>query len=125
MKKSTDNQFKILVVDDEAIVMMAQSMMFEHLGHKVDKAENGQKALQMASNGYDLILVDIGLPDTNGMDVAAKIRSKETSLRKAYIVAVTGYVANEVREQCAHAGINAVFNKPLNSEAIQKILASV
>lgn len=118
---SPNKSLKILLVEDEKIAIVVHSKMLEKLGYQPDVAENGQEALSLAANEYDVILMDIGLPDISGVEVAAKIRQCEGSHR-ARIVGVTGYLAEEVEGECLAAGMEEVVTKPLSSEKLCEIL---
>lgn len=121
---STNKSLKVLLVEDEKIALMVHKRMVEQLGYQLDVAEDGQKALALVSNGYDVILMDIGLPDMTGMEVTAKIRQREGGTHKAYIVGVTAYMLEEVEEQCLAAGMDGVIAKPMSAEKLAEILAA-
>jgi CheY-like chemotaxis protein len=115
---------KILLVEDERIAMIVHSKMLEKLGYIPDSAEDGQAALALAANGYDVILMDIGLPDMTGIEATAAIRQREDGSHKAHIVGVTAYVLEEVEEKCLAAGMDKVIAKPMSAEKLVEILAT-
>lgn len=114
---------KILLVEDERIAMIVHSKMLEKLGYLPDTAEDGQAALASAANGYDVILMDIGLPDMTGIEATAEIRQRENGSHRAHIVGVTAYVLEEVKEKCLAAGMDEVIVKPMSIEKLVEILA--
>jgi CheY-like chemotaxis protein len=118
---SLNKSLKVLLVEDEKIAAVVHSKMLEGLGYRPDVAENCQEALTLAANNYDVILMDVGLPDISGIDIAAKIRQSEGS-RWAYIVGVTGYMREEVEAQCLMAGMEEVITKPLSVEKLCQLL---
>ena len=69
---------KILVVEDEAKIARFVELELTHEGYEVDKVDNGRDAVDLAlSNDYDLILLDILLPQLNGMEVLRRIRKEK------------------------------------------------
>jgi len=118
---------KILLVEDESIPMLVHQMMLTELGHTPDKAEDGQKALDLACKNYDLILMDIGLPDINGFEVTLRIRQMEYKQERAraYIVALTAYSLVEIREECLVAEMDEVILKPVAAQRLQELLDKV
>ena len=90
----------------------------------VDVAPDGKSALQYAnSTEYDLILMDISLPDTSGDEITRQIRTQETMQNKhTPIVALTANIDAENKESYLKAGMQAVFPKPLTKVTALKIL---
>jgi two-component system aerobic respiration control sensor histidine kinase ArcB len=109
----------ILIVEDEPIALAVNLRLLEAMGYAPDVAVNGEQALAMLANRYDLIFMDIGLPDMNGIEVAAEIRRRELQ-HHTCIIALTGYSLVEVREKCLEAGVNEVAQKPISYAALQE-----
>lgn len=112
-------------MEDEQIAMVVHSKMLEKLGYQRDVAEDGRKALSLAANEYDIILMDIGLPDISGIEVAAEIRKRENGSHHACIIGVTGYALEEVKTQCLDAGMDEVITKPMSIEKLSEIIEMV
>lgn len=116
------NAKKILLVEDDEMAKTVHVMYLEELGYTPDIAENGQKALELAQkNQYDLILMDIGLPDMTGIDVVKKIRAGGKNQRTP-IVALTGFAPEDVIASCLAAGMEKVFFKPTDATTLQQII---
>ena len=99
--------------------------MLESIGYKVDAAENGKQALAMcASDDYDLILLDIRLPDISGIDVATEIRRLENGKKRIPIVAVTVFSLDYIEDKCLSAGMDRVITKPVKSDSWEPMIAS-
>lgn len=113
---------KILLIEDEPVVIMVHSMMLQRLGYAFDKAETGTQALTLSEQSYDLILLDIGLPDMSGFDVAANVRARHDGTENTRIVTITGFRLDEVREQCLALDTNQATNKPITMEGLQKLM---
>ena len=113
--KTRDKQLHILIVEDNDMVVSIYHAMLDTLGFKADVARNAKEALSLAPKGYDLILMDIGLPDRDGFFVTTEIRKREQAQgsRPTYIAGVTAYFLSEVQEKCFTAGMNEVLSKPM------------
>lgn len=107
----TPNYIRILVVEDEPINQKVISLILKNAGYAADLAGTGQQALFMAQqNAYDIILLDIGLPDIDGFEVSRVIR-KEQRNDTVLIVAYTAHTGN-IEARCIEAGINDLLCKP-------------
>ncbi len=83
---------KILIVEDNQLVQYALEAMLSKLGRKADFAPNGKKALALYNTGYRLILMDIDLPDIDGVTVTKTIREIEKATHQHVpIVAMTSH----------------------------------
>ena len=114
---------KVLLVEDESIVIKMTRFFFQvnHPEVILDVAENGEDALSLvADNPYDLILMDYGLPDMPGTEVSAKMRAIDI---QAPIVGLSGNLGSVSKDEMDRAGINDAFEKPLDKEKWQQIVA--
>lgn len=113
----------ILLVEDDPIVQKVHKTMLEKLGCKVDCSTTGAQALEKISeNRYDLIFMDIGLPDITGTEVTKKIRTHRHNVTTP-IIGLTGYDTTEDRETCVTVGMNDVAIKPIRPDEIKNILS--
>lgn len=115
---------KVLLVEDDPIVSLVHRTLLQSMGHHTDVAENGQQAIQMAHNDYDAILLDIGLPDMTGIDVAAKIRHQDNWQKYHHIIALTGYSIDDLKFKCKTVGINEIITKPVAPHILENALNS-
>lgn len=116
---------KILMVEDEKIVQITTTAMLKRLGNAVDIADTGSSAIErVKTQNYDLILMDIGLPDMQGTEVTRKIRQMKAA-KRTLIVAVTGYDRNDIKNECESVGIDEIYNKPLLIDDLKAILEKV
>lgn len=116
---------RILVVDDNVDAAESIAMLLTLDGHDVRSVHDAQEALDTASTfNPDVVLLDIGLPDMNGYEVARRLRSRQaiTHLR---LVAVTGYGQQEDRDRALEAGFDQHLVKPVEPEALNAVLGSV
>lgn len=92
------------------------------MGNTVEVANDGTAALTKAHHSYDLILMDIGLPDLDGLEVTQKIRKQGIMTP---IVAITAHMANYSKQRCLEAGMTNVINKPMTQEKLLAIIESI
>jgi two-component system CheB/CheR fusion protein len=113
---------RVLVVDDNEPSAETMGWWMEALGHQVQLAYNGTDALAKAKDFLpDLVLLDIGLPGMNGYDVCRAMR-REPLLKNTMIVAQTGWGQKEHREQSEKAGFDHHLVKPVDLDALKKLL---
>lgn len=110
----------LLVEDNEIAARMIKNNL-ELLGFKVDVAKTGHAGIKLSKRGYDVILLDIGLPDINGLEVARAIRKKES--RKNIIIGISSY-GELLRDECLRMGFTEVYRKPATQHELIEILKS-
>ena len=127
---------KVLLVEDLLIARIAEKLILDKLDCDIDFAENGAQALELASkNVYDIILMDIGLPDLDGFEVAAAIRGLPNCGSKSQnevlvqplnvitpIVALTAHLGGEFKAKCNVAAIDHYLTKPLTEETGRSLI---
>lgn len=114
MKTPLIKNNKILLVEDEPVNQMVITMMINRAGYLCDLAKNGSEALKLATtNLYKLVLMDIELPDMNGIDVTYKIRKNGKPQRHVPIVALTSHTEEDIKDKCRKSGMNGFANKPI------------
>lgn len=107
---------KILIVEDNEQNRYLMEYMLKQNGYHVVMAISGSQAIAMvARETPDLILMDIQLPDMDGLEVTRRIRANEAG-DKIPIVAVTSYAMSGDREKALAAGCNGYIEKPINPE---------
>jgi two-component system, OmpR family, aerobic respiration control sensor histidine kinase ArcB len=119
-------QYRILLVEDNPIAQTITKELLTQCNCQVDMAVDGQSALQLwQANEYELIFMDIGLPDIDGCKVARHIRAQELA-RNNYtpIIALTAHVGEENKLRCIESGMNMVLNKPLTQKNCRETLNS-
>lgn len=112
----------VLVVEDNLINQKISQIMLEQMGCRVDIAHCGNEALLKFKKPYDLIFMDIGLPDMDGFEAVTRIRREEQPGKRVPIVAMTAHVFAHDRERCFDAGMDEVMAKPIVQEDLIKIL---
>jgi PAS domain S-box-containing protein len=113
----------VLVIEDDRDAAEALTMLLELFGHQTTVVSDGLAAIDAAGKGgFDLALVDIGLPGIDGYEVARRIRMLETA-RTMMLVALTGYGQEADRERAWSAGFDEHLVKPVNVERLQALLS--
>lgn len=111
----------ILLVEDNPTAAMAAVSTLKRLNCFVQLATSGKEAIEKAEQEFfDLIFMDIGLPDLDGIAVTKKIRSlKNKTKAQVPIVALTGHAGDEQKQSCLDAGMQEVLNKPAQPALLQ------
>jgi PAS domain S-box-containing protein len=113
---------RVLVVDDNLDAAASLAAWLKMHGHEIFTTHDGPSALILAKkNRPDAVFLDIGLPGMDGFEVARRLR-QELGLKKALIVAVTGYGADRDRCRSQAAGFSAHLVKPVDLNAVQHLL---
>lgn len=108
----------ILLVEDNDAIRGAFSILLSESGYEVRTAASGNDALTIAGRGgVDLVLLDIGLPDISGLDVARTLRGEERTKRLP-IVALTGRALELDAQACRQAGCTDFLTKPIDTEQL-------
>jgi two-component system, sensor histidine kinase len=115
---------RILLIEDDDDARESLRMLLEKSGHEVYEAVDGpagvEKALEVQP---DVVVIDVGLPGLDGYEVAARIRSA-SACRATRLIAVTGYAQSEYRARAEIAGFNEYLVKPVDTGALQKLIAT-
>ncbi len=119
-------QGKILLVDDEAINQKVGVAILRKIGIEADVANNGREALQMVEERqYDLILMDIQMPEMSGFESTEKIRKNEleNGLSRIPIIAMTANAMESTRKHCLSIGMDDFITKPIKPDVLKERLA--
>jgi two-component system aerobic respiration control sensor histidine kinase ArcB len=115
---------QILLVEDIELNVMVAKALLEKLGQHVDVAMTGNEAINMARNKqYDLVLLDIQLPDMNGFEVA-NVLHEESLVEQTSIVALTANVI-KTRQEYLDNGMDEVISKPVKKSRIIEVFNSL
>lgn len=114
---------RVLVVDDNVDNTAALARLLKLLGHNVRVAYDGAEAIAVArEHRPEVVLLDIGLPDVDGYEVARTLR-KDPCCAEALIVAISGYGQPEDRRRSKEAGFDAHLVKPVDYDALMTLFA--
>jgi len=111
----------ILIIDDDKSILNIFTRILQKQGYQTDTAETGQEALEkLQTNTYNLALIDVKLPDTNGTDLLARINQTYPDMVK---IAITGFPSLEDASKVIDRGAAAYLVKPVKSEELVSIIA--
>jgi PAS domain S-box-containing protein len=118
------SQYKVLVVDDNMINLKVAKGLLKKFNVDVEIATSGEECLnKLSSQKYDLVFMDVHMPQMSGLDATKKIRSDE-KYQNPYIIALTALAMKGDDAKCLEAGMNAYISKPLKfkdlNEALEK-----
>ena len=114
---------RILVADDNGVNQRVAVAMLQRMGYRADVAGDGREVLEALDRArYDLILMDIQMPEMDGLEASRAIRKRWPSERQPHIIAMTAHVLKEKREECRQAGMDDFLSKPVTLAALQAAL---
>lgn len=114
---------RVLVAEDNPVNQLVANRYLQKAGCMVDVANNGAEAVEkFKTTEYDMILMDVSMPEMDGLEATRMIRSIEGSVPKIPIVALTAHAMRGDREQCIAVGMNDYLSKPLSYDIMVKAL---
>jgi CheY-like chemotaxis protein len=117
---------RILVIEDTIIAQIAEATMLENLGCKVDVANTGKEAIEKTNQAqeYDVIFLDLGLPDVDALTVTENILTNYANKTKSAppIIALTAHAYDSLRKECLKAGMSDFLAKPLTEDIARALL---
>lgn len=114
---------RILVADDNRDAVETIVALLRACGHEVSIAYDGQQAIRQATaDPPDAVVLDIGLPDMNGYEVAQRLR-EDSKLRRTRLIALSGYGREEDKRRSLEAGFDSHLTKPASLGALQKAIS--
>jgi len=123
-------KLSILLAEDNAVNRLLAQKLLQKQGHLVPSANNGREALELweqnQSQQFDIILMDVQMPEMDGLQASARIRERELATGAHIpIIAVTAHAMKGDRERCLAAGMDGYLTKPINPrELAATILAA-
>ncbi len=116
--KSKDRHLKVLVVEDNVINQIVMEGLLKTFGHDPVLVDNGREAVDLArSTGFDLILMDLHMPEMDGYETTREIRAAEAASRTP-IIAVTADALSGTKERCMEAGMDGYVTKPVDPDRL-------
>lgn len=122
MNDTTSSRRRVLVVDDNRDSADTLAMLLELMGHEARTAHDGPQALAAGDDFLpDLVLLDIGLPQMDGYEVARRVRQRPWG-RGVQLVALTGWGQPEDARKAAEAGFDRHLVKPVDEAVLEQVL---
>jgi signal transduction histidine kinase/FixJ family two-component response regulator len=119
-RETVRRRLRVLVADDNAINRMVTERMLQRGGHTVALAENGLQAMEMTLAGrFDLVLMDVQMPEMDGLAATVAIRRAEATAHRTPIVGLTAHAFRGDRDRCLDAGMDDYVAKPVRREELE------
>ena len=117
-------RLRVLVAEDNPVNQTVINRMLEKMGHAVTIAPNGKQALSRLANGaFDLVFMDVQMPEMDGLTATQKIRESEQSTGVHIpIIAMTAHAMKGDKERCLESGMTAYISKPVSSRDVEETL---
>lgn len=121
----SEQKLRVLLAEDEPICARFALSALQELGHDVVAVETGRAALDLLKREhFDVALLDVGLPELSGVDVACRVRTHERGTEGGAPVAIIALTASDLDEAARDAaGIDAVLEKPIRLAALDDVIA--
>jgi two-component system sensor histidine kinase RpfC len=118
-KQFQSRTLTILVAEDSDINAKVLTTFLDEAGYHVTRVVNGQEALeQLEHTRYDFVLMDMRMPEMDGLDATRAWRERESSGQHVPIVALTANATTEDQQQCLDAGMDGFLTKPINAQRL-------
>jgi signal transduction histidine kinase/ligand-binding sensor domain-containing protein/ActR/RegA family two-component response regulator len=116
-------RLRVLVAEDNAVNRLVVQHMLHKGGHKVSLVVTGREAVEAALTGaFDVVLMDVQMPEMNGLEATAAIRAQQTG-RRVPIIGITAHALRGDRERCLEAGMDDYLPKPVRRHQLDQALA--
>jgi two-component system sensor histidine kinase/response regulator len=125
-RQPQSRSLRILLAEDNPVNQAVATRLLEKLGHSLMLANNGHEALSLLSMySFDLLLIDIQMPEMDGLTATRRIREQEQLTRiRLPIVAMTAHAMNRDRELCLAAGMDGYISKPINLQRLEEAITT-
>jgi signal transduction histidine kinase/pSer/pThr/pTyr-binding forkhead associated (FHA) protein/HPt (histidine-containing phosphotransfer) domain-containing protein/ActR/RegA family two-component response regulator len=119
-------QIRILLAEDNSVNQQVALLILQKLGYRADAVSNGLEVIEaLRQIPYDLILMDMEMPEMDGITATQAICREWTPSERPYIIALTAYAMSGDREKCLQAGMNDYLTKPIREEELAGALKRV
>jgi len=121
------HRLRILLAEDNVVNQRVAMTLLQKHGHEVTIAVNGREALDaLERQPFDVVLMDVQMPELNGLEATAKIRAREAGTQQHVpIIAMTAHTMKGDREMCLNAGMDGYLSKPLDRKRLIEAVEAV
>jgi CheY-like chemotaxis protein len=124
-KRRPSLSLRILLAEDNLVNQRVAMSMLGKMGHRITLATNGLEALEQWRQGdFDLILMDVQMPEMTGLQATMQIRGEEAAGARVPIVAMTASAMSEERDRCLAAGMDDFISKPVSYKVIEEMITA-
>jgi two-component system, sensor histidine kinase and response regulator len=125
--REEERSLRILLAEDNKVNQTLAVRLLEKWGHSITIAENGRDAVRaFESTSFDIILMDVQMPEMDGLEAAGSIRAKERMTGEHIpIIALTAHALSGDRERCLQAGMDSYVTKPISRKELQSAIQAV
>ena len=117
---------KVLIADDNPVNQRVAQHMLHLLGHASDTVATGGEALAAVENGgYDVVLMDMRMPNMSGVEATRRIRQLGQKIPQPWIIAMTANASSEDRARCLKVGMNDYLSKPIRRDSLSRTLMNI
>jgi CheY-like chemotaxis protein len=123
--RASSLSLRILLAEDNLVNQRVAMSMLGKMGHRITLATNGLEAVEQWRQGdFDLIFMDVQMPEMTGMQAAMQIRREEAASAHIPIVAMTASAMSEERDRCLAAGMDGFISKPVSYRVIEDTITA-
>ena len=126
--RESKRRLNVLLAEDNPVNQKLATRLLQKMGHSVTVVENGRQALAaLEKNEFDVILMDIQMPEMDGLETTAEIREREKSQDGTHIpiLAMTAHAMAGDRERCLEAGMDGYVSKPINVQELVEAMENL
>lgn len=117
---------KVLIADDNPVNQRVAQHMLHMLGHTADTVATGGAAIEAVEKGsYDVVLMDMRMPQMNGVEATRRIRQLGAQISQPWIIAMTANASSEDRDYCLKVGMNDYLSKPIRRDSLSRTFMSI
>ena len=117
LASSNAHPYRVLLAEDDAVNRKMTTRLLEKMGHEIHTVSDGVEVLDaVREQTYDVILMDVQMPEMDGLEATRRLRDEHPTEEQPYIVALTASVMEEDRSRCREAGMDAFLSKPVQKE---------
>ncbi|GJL90644.1 response regulator [Hyphococcus sp.] len=121
---SQNKTYRVLLAEDNQINAVLATTIIKRAGHSVEVAQNGAEAVDAVMLAeYDIILMDMHMPEVDGLEATRRIRRLDGPMRRAPIIALTANAMAADRQKCIAAGMDDFLSKPFEPSDLTSLLA--
>jgi CheY-like chemotaxis protein len=121
-----ENNLHILIADDNLLNLEILTIMLQNLGHQVSVVKNGAEVLNaLEQDTFDVILMDINMPELNGIEATIQIRQMDKPYQHIPIIAMSANIGDKFSALCLENGMNAYLAKPIEIETLDRKIMEI